>query len=262
MQREKLKRISRIEERKSAFASWMFKNGHGEFGTVTQQHLQNTFSILDASLERVFSETDTTKIEELASQLILLKQVKEGLGFSPFKDVIDFLLYYDQFLCEEYDSIKPKESRQKTPKSITESALLFAYCLSRIETKTLAVLGCKSAGKAFSALAIMLGLKPNTIKNMRDEFDPYFDNGRKGWYQRQLKGSRKALFEKYKNVSDDDLVKIVTLEAQRLSHAEGIIEQTPSNRNSSEEQMPERPKRHKIKIESWATKEIRVKGKF
>ena len=40
---------------------------------------------------------------------------------------------------------------------------------------------------------------------MRDEFDPYFDNGRVGWYQKQLAGSRKEVFESYKDVSDEEL---------------------------------------------------------
>ena len=44
---------------------------------------------------------------------------------------------------------------------------------------------------------------------MRDEFDPYFDNGRKGWYQRELSGSRKAIYDKYENYSFNRMTGIV-----------------------------------------------------
>ena len=62
--------------------------------------------------------------------------------------------------------------------------------------------------------------KASTIKNMRDEFDPYFDNGRVGWYQRQLSASRKEIYDYYKNAPDekvaDDVKQIIDQYSQLL----------------------------------------------
>lgn len=56
-------------------------------------------------------------------------------------------------------------------------------------------LGYDKFTAAFEELGKKLQQKPSTVKNMRDEFDPYFDNGRKGWYQKPLSGSHKEIFE-------------------------------------------------------------------
>ena len=38
----------------------------------------------------------------------------------------------------------------------------------------------------YRELEVLSGIKANTIRQWTDSFDPYFDNGRKGYYQRDL----------------------------------------------------------------------------
>lgn len=90
-----------------------------------------------------------------------------------------------------------------------EGSLTIAYYLSRCNMSAVRKLGYSSFREAFNDLSLLLQEKPATIKNKRDEFDPYFDNGRAGWYQRPMSPSRRIIFEKYKDISDDELEEIV-----------------------------------------------------
>ena len=44
---------------------------------------------------------------------------------------------------------------------------------------------------------------------MRDEYDPYFDNGRVGWYQREMSPSRREIYDLYKTNSEADVELVV-----------------------------------------------------
>ena len=83
--------------------------------------------------------------------------------------------------------------------------LIISYYLSRCNYKAIESLGYKSFTEAFRGIAELIGENPNNIKNMRDEFDPYFDNGRRGWYQRDLRGSRQEVFDELAGLSDEEL---------------------------------------------------------
>lgn len=52
---------------------------------------------------------------------------------------------------------------------------------------------------------MLTGIKANTIRQWTDSFDPYFDNGRRGFYQRNLETSNKNLWEIYKEYKDFSL---------------------------------------------------------
>lgn len=88
-------------------------------------------------------------------------------------------------------------------------SLTIAYYLSRFNKEALAKLGYSNFHSAFESIAHMLKQKTATIKNMRDVFDPFFDNGRVGWYQRPLAGSRKEIFKRYEKASFDDMTTLV-----------------------------------------------------
>lgn len=85
------------------------------------------------------------------------------------------------------------------------TGLIVSYYLSRCNYKAIESLGYKTFAEAFKGIAKCLGENPNNIKNMRDEFDPYFDNGRRGWYQRELRGSRQEVFDELAGLSDEEL---------------------------------------------------------
>lgn len=83
--------------------------------------------------------------------------------------------------------------------------LIISYYLSRCDTKAVKALGYKSFTEAFKGIGDLINENPNNIKNMRDEFDPYFENSRRGWYQRPLRASRQEVYDKYAKYSDSQI---------------------------------------------------------
>ncbi|ABX43278.1 DUF3883 domain-containing protein [Lachnoclostridium phytofermentans] len=80
--------------------------------------------------------------------------------------------------------------------------LIVAFYLSKYDRDGVKNLGYKSFNQAFNNIGEILGIKPNTIKNMREQFDPLFENSRVGWYQRELSPSRNQVLEIYDNFSE------------------------------------------------------------
>ncbi|MGF7011622.1 hypothetical protein M2145_001043 [Lachnospiraceae bacterium PF1-21] len=83
--------------------------------------------------------------------------------------------------------------------------ILIGYFLSRCDQKALQALGYRGFSEAFQELGKIIGENPNNIRNIRDEFDPLFDNPRKGWHQRDLSPSRQFVFDQFEDMSDDEL---------------------------------------------------------
>lgn len=91
----------------------------------------------------------------------------------------------------------------------TKSILIGLY-LSKYSNIGLKELDFNSFQQAFNILGYSLGVKPASIKNYRDEFDPLFPNNRKGWHKRQIREYCKVFYEQYLNVDFiifSDLVK-------------------------------------------------------
>ena len=57
----------------------------------------------------------------------------------------------------------------------------------------------------YRELEILTGIKANTIRQWTDSFDPYFDNGRKGYHQRDLENENKNLWKVYNEYKDFSL---------------------------------------------------------
>lgn len=124
--------------------------------------------------------------------------------------------------------------------------MTIAYYLAREDKRGLTMLGYKNFRVAFIAIGEILHQKPSTVKNMRDEYDPYCDNNRKGWYQRKLSGSRKRVFDTYKNLSSEEFLVVVQ---NILAYYQPEAETSPKARKV-------------IKIGSGAMREIKTKGKI
>lgn len=52
----------------------------------------------------------------------------------------------------------------------------------------------------------LLSIKHTTLKGTRDVFDPYFDNGRKGWSGRPLNERELKIYNKYKSKSKNEFL--------------------------------------------------------
>ena len=65
---------------------------------------------------------------------------------------------------------------------------LIGYGLAKFDMDFVKEFGFKTRS-AFYQYCVDLGLAKTikSVTNRQDSFDPYFDNGRKGWYQRKVK---------------------------------------------------------------------------
>ncbi len=88
-------------------------------------------------------------------------------------------------------------------------ALVIAYYLSKYDKTAYAQLGFSSSARTHVEIGRLLGIKPGSVKNMRDEFDPLHDNPRAGWYQRPLRPSRAKVVEAFQDLSEEELRDVV-----------------------------------------------------
>lgn len=91
---------------------------------------------------------------------------------------------------------------------VKTKGLVLSYCLSRCNILALKAFGYKTFMEAFNEIGKIIGENPNNIRNMRDEFDPFFDNGRKGWAGREASPSRKVVMEFFRDKSDEEIIGI------------------------------------------------------
>ncbi|HEV2202545.1 MAG TPA: DUF3883 domain-containing protein [Bryobacteraceae bacterium] len=81
-----------------------------------------------------------------------------------------------------------------------EKLILVGLYLSKYDSLGLKALGFESFVEAFNVVGYALGSRPASIKNYRDEFDPLFPNGRKGWHKRQIREYCRKVFDEYKGL--------------------------------------------------------------
>jgi len=80
-----------------------------------------------------------------------------------------------------------------------EKSILCGLYLSKFSEEGLKVLGFSSYTEAFNVLGFAVGAKPASIKNYRDELDPFFPNTRVGWHDRPLREHCRLIYEQYKD---------------------------------------------------------------
>ena len=88
-------------------------------------------------------------------------------------------------------------------------ALIVANYLSKYDKEAYKDLGFSTSSDAHKQIGRALGVNPNSIKNMRDEFDPLHDNPRVGWYQRPLRPSRAKVVESFQDLGEEELRDVV-----------------------------------------------------
>lgn len=93
--------------------------------------------------------------------------------------------------------------------STRDKAILIGLYLSKFNDDALTALGFEGARQAFNALGYAVGAKPASIKNYRDEFDPYFPNLRKGWHNRLLRPYCKKLLDEFGLANFTDFTELI-----------------------------------------------------
>lgn len=94
-------------------------------------------------------------------------------------------------------------------KNANELGLIVGFYLSKFGEGGVARLGFRTYRQAFEVVGSSLHVNPNSVKNWRDEFDPYYDNGRKGWHQRGIRPSRLKVIEAFDDLSEEALCSVV-----------------------------------------------------
>jgi len=78
--------------------------------------------------------------------------------------------------------------------------MIVGLYLSKFDSLGLRSMGFGSFKEAFNVLGYALGERPASIKNYRDEFDPYFSNPRKGWHKRPTRASCREILDEYRDL--------------------------------------------------------------
>ena len=84
--------------------------------------------------------------------------------------------------------------------SARDKPILAGLYLSKYDKLGFKKLGFKSFTEAYNVLGYATGSQPASIKNYRDEFDPLFPNGRKGWRKRPTREYCLRVFERYEGL--------------------------------------------------------------
>lgn len=88
--------------------------------------------------------------------------------------------------------------------STRDKLILAGLYLSKFDTEGLKVLGFSSFSEAFNVLALCQKATPASLKNYRDEFDPFFANPRKGWHKRAIRKYCKSILDEFGEMTITD----------------------------------------------------------
>lgn len=81
--------------------------------------------------------------------------------------------------------------------TLREKSILAGLYLSKFNTEGLKFLGFDNFTEAFNVIGFALGVKPASVKNYRDEFDPLFPNERQGWHKREIRPYCKDIYDAF-----------------------------------------------------------------
>jgi hypothetical protein len=114
-----------------------------------------------------------------------------------------------------------------------EKLIITGLFVSKFDVKGLQALGFNGFSEAFNAIALSLNSNPASIKNYRDEFDPYFPNPRQGWHKRPLREYCKKIMDEYRDWDIDSFAAYLKTEISAIGEIE-IIEESanPSEDNT------------------------------
>ena len=90
-----------------------------------------------------------------------------------------------------------------------EKSILSGLYLSKYDDTGLRELGFDSFVEAFNVIGFALGIKPRSIKNYRDEFDPLFPNQRMGWHKRKTRDYCMAILNEYAGLDFESFTGLV-----------------------------------------------------
>lgn len=116
-----------------------------------------------------------------------------ALPYSP----VDVPLNLKQHFASAKTILWPEPLRTMKKLSLRDKSVLAGLYLSKFDGSGLERLGFDSFVEAFNVVGLALGVRPASIKNYRDEFDPLFPNERKGWHKRPMRDYCMAVYKSF-----------------------------------------------------------------
>ena len=97
--------------------------------------------------------------------------------------------------------------------STREKSILTGLFFSKFDRDGLRAFGFTGFTEAFNIIGLSLAVRPTSLKNYRDEFDPLFPNGRNGWHKRPMRDYCKKVYDDFGGL---DLADFTSLLKQAL----------------------------------------------
>ena len=88
-------------------------------------------------------------------------------------------------------------------------ALVIGYAMSRLDAEYFRHRNLRNWRAAYDEASRALNVRAISIRNLRDEFDPFHANGRRGWHKRKIHPSRQRVLEDLRDLSEDALMALV-----------------------------------------------------
>lgn len=111
----------------------------------------------------------------------------------------------DFFKTQTYQHYTGKDM----PLTHRDQQIICGLYLSKYDQEGLDHLGFSSFAEAFNTLGFLLNARPASLKNYRDELDPFFPNQRQGWHKRPLRAHCKYVMEEYANLAMSELGDVI-----------------------------------------------------
>ena len=114
----------------------------------------------------------------------------------------------------------------KTIGSLTrrEKSVLVGLYLSKFDLEGLQNLGFSSFTEAFNVVGSALGVRPASLKNYRDEFDPLFPNKRKGWHKRAIRAYCKIVYNSFGGLNLEEFTTLLKQVVYRDRELDVLVE--------------------------------------
>jgi len=154
----------------------------------------------------------------------------------------------------------PQQSTRNPRKLIEVEAIIVAYAMSRLDTSFLDRFCYNSWREAFDNVGEQLGVPAASMKNLRDEFDPFHGNPRKGWHKRALRPNRQRVLGEFCDASDDAIAEVVTRVLKADKEIQELVTKPIANSRSHVENVAERLRTGRLAEEYFVAHSEKICG--
>jgi len=106
---------------------------------------------------------------------------------------------------------------------VNKKLMLAGLFLSKFGDEGIRTLGFRTWTEAYNSLAFAIGGKPTSVKMYRQEYDPYFPNGRQGWHGREIRPTRLTLMEEFGALGIEEFSQLVKTQFASENDVDPIV---------------------------------------